>query len=363
MHNQTFQIQFGAGFGFYERQRFISEATGDIVSSHRELDLDIQIDDFVRLIVELGDTLTGAPARILSHSAHTMAVQFIGTGQCGLVQLEIWPGRAARDYYYPEGPQLSVPPAGTRIRYSVAVTGSPPFVTEFVGGLYRLFGSDTRAATVNWYFHTEQGTECRIVPMEPPPPMHDEFYPWIEGGVDAYIGRYLSSPASVLFLMGPPGTGKTSLLRHMIYSHRLKAFVTYEEALISADRMFIDFLSDPDDALLLIEDSELIVGSRDSEGNKLMARFLNVSDGLVKTSGKKLVFTTNQGDFARVDEALIRAGRCFDAMRLRPLTAEEAERAAAVAGLPKPGGGEQTLGDLFNRQAPAVRAIGRRTGF
>ena len=62
--------------------------------------------------------------------------------------------------------------------------------------------------------------------------MYDEFYPWIKEGVESYLDRFMSSESSILLMIGPPGTGKTSLLRHLICSRNLTAMFSYDEALL-----------------------------------------------------------------------------------------------------------------------------------
>ncbi len=250
-----------------------------------------------------------------------------------------------------------------RHNFVILAIGSRRFVLAFFAKLREIYG-EARLATIIWWYDGGNGVRCRVVPMEPPWPMHDEFYPWLKEGVDTYLDRFLADRASVLFLMGPPGTGKTSLMRHMIYTRQLAATITYDEKLLSMDEVFVNFLCDPGDAVMIVEDADLMVGSRESEGNTLISRFLNVSDGLVKTSGKKLIFTTNLGDFRHVDSALIRAGRCFDAVRFRPLLFDEAVAAARAAGIAPPEKpGDYTLSDLFAQRASplelAMVGIGR----
>jgi SpoVK/Ycf46/Vps4 family AAA+-type ATPase len=196
-----------------------------------------------------------------------------------------------------------------------------------------------------------------------PQPVYDEFYPWIEGGIDVYFKEYLESPASVLFMLGPPGTGKTSLIRHFIAISGMNAMVTYEDALLSTDSMFVEFLTSGSDCVLVVEDADIMLSSRDHTGNALVARFLNVSEGLVKVAGKKVIFTTNLSDFNNVDEALVRPGRCFDAMSFRALSHSESKAASRVAGLPVPLAQEpHTLAQIFNQRQKSS-PIGRKAGF
>ena len=191
-------------------------------------------------------------------------------------------------------------------------------------------------AEVQWWFYGKpEEAEYRSVILERPKPVHDVFYPFIEEGVDAYQARYLADDASLLFLMGPPGTGKTSFIRHMIYKHQLVATVTYEEGLLNSDKLFIKFMTG-DNNILVIEDADLMLQSREGSENKLISRFLNVSDGLIKFQKKKIVFTTNLHDFSSVDPALYRAGRCFDTLKFRPLSRVEADQASKVIGTTMP---------------------------
>jgi hypothetical protein len=228
---------------------------------------------------------------------------------------------------------------------SAQFVGNARFVLKAAQSLRERY-QDRNLAEIQWWFYRKPGeADYRSVILERPKPMHDAFYPFIEEGVDAYQDRYLADDASLLFLMGPPGTGKTSFIRHMIYSHQLSATITYEAGLLDSDNMFIDFLTGESN-ILVIEDADLILRSREGSENKSISRFLNVSDGLIKFHNKKIVFTTNLHDFSTIDPALIRAGRCFDALKFRPLSLHEADRALSAIGA--------TMADLDNDPRVAV---------
>lgn len=216
-------------------------------------------------------------------------------------------------------------------------------------------------ALVKWWHNgSSRGPDARTVFLPPlKTKLHPEFYPDISNPSE-YLKQYLASEASILMLSGPPGTGKTTLLRHLICENKLAAHVVYDEQLMSNDAVFQSFLFGEDGDIMIIEDADTIITSRERDNNKLMARFLNVSDGLIKLPNKKLVFTTNISDFNKVDTALLRPGRCFGILHTRALNLTEAQAAAKVAGLAIPiEKKEYTLGDLFN-EGPKhkVRAIG-----
>jgi hypothetical protein len=68
----------------------------------------------------------------------------------------------------------------------------------------------------------------------------------------------------------------------------------------------------------------------------MMAKFLNVSDGMIKLPGKKTIFTTNLDNIRNVDSALICSGRCFDVLTFRAFTYNEAIDVCRVANLLDP---------------------------
>jgi ATPase family associated with various cellular activities (AAA) len=163
-----------------------------------------------------------------------------------------------------------------------------------------------------------------------------------------FLDKYLKSKATVLILSGPPGTGKTTMLRHLISDFNLDTQITYDEDLLKNDSVIQGFLFGNSD-LMIIEDADHIIGSRELELNALMTRFLNMSDGLIKMPNKKIVFTTNIMDFNKIDSALLRPGRCYDILHTRKLSYVEACNAARVAELPAPiRNKDYTLAEIFN---------------
>jgi hypothetical protein len=215
---------------------------------------------------------------------------------------------------------------------------------------------------VTWWYKVDGRLDNRSLTLDDPQEIHDEFYPFLGSGVDSFIDSYMNSSSSVLFLMGPPGTGKTSLLRHMIHRTKINTHITYDESIMGSDVMFANFMGSTDPAMIIFEDADVMLTSRESSANPLMNRFLNVSDGILKFKNKKLVFTTNLGDHTLVDQALLRPGRCFATVRFRHLTGQEQEAARAVAGLPEHPQTKQdvTLAQLFNGVGnyPPVRRVG-----
>ena len=89
------------------------------------------------------------------------------------------------------------------------------------------------------------------------------------------------------------------------------------------DSFFAGFIGD-DTRFLVMEDADEFLKSR-TEGNTMMHKFLNVSDGLISAADKKLVFSTNLPHLDDIDEALMREGRCFDVLQFEALNRQQAQ--------------------------------------
>lgn len=195
---------------------------------------------------------------------------------------------------------------------------------------------DCEAYSINWAFMTSSGhtvnKEMRIADINTN--AKDEFYPWIKNGIDSYYERYLKSSENVLLLIGMPGTGKTTFIRNLLDRHKLNSTITYDEKLMNNDQFFLDFMLGDKD-VLIFEDADTMILDREKDNNTLLAKILNVSDGLIKTINKKIIFSTNLTDRDKIDSALMRPGRCFDVMDFRTLTYEEAKNVLKVMEMEK----------------------------
>lgn len=160
---------------------------------------------------------------------------------------------------------------------------------------------------------------------------HQSFYPWLNKPFEQYLKDYLESDSCALILIGPPGTGKTTFLKNLIHLSKSPALVTYDPKILSNDYFFSRFISG-NDTFLIMEDADAFLSAR-SDGNDLMHRFLNISDGIVSLRNKKMIFTTNLPNISSIDPALIRPGRCFDILSFRPLNGDEANKVVKDLGL------------------------------
>jgi hypothetical protein len=188
--------------------------------------------------------------------------------------------------------------------------------------------------TLDWHFTDASGGLRNSQFQElADPNLLDEAYASLGMPVHEFVGRFLDAPECVLILLGPPGTGKTRLVRAILAEisrrkgENAEVMYTADKRALMGDEIFVDFITGSHDAFV-IEDSDHLLQARTS-GNQEMHRFLAIADGVARSQGRKLIFTTNLPNVNDIDEALVRPGRCFAVKNLRSLTPEEALRLAA----------------------------------
>lgn len=264
-------------------------------------------------------------------------------------------------------------------RLKIDVLGTPETVETLISKIRDDFYEDS-LPVVKWWYTARYGTDTKdfYLPLNKQVIL-PEYYPNIDDP-EKFMDAYLKSSETVLLIAGPPGTGKTTLLRYLISKHKLSAHVIYDESLMQSDGPFQSFMFnsgensptpisnisdiDIDDEItggdiMIIEDADTVLLPREDDGNKIMSRFLNISDGLIKLPNKKLVFTTNLTDFSKVDQALLRPGRCFGILNTRNLTFTEAVAAASAAGVKLPQDHrDYSLAEVFNDKTMKIRTVG-----
>lgn len=222
------------------------------------------------------------------------------------------------------------------------------------------------------------GLTCIRGKIDNPRVAQPEFYPYLDGGIEALLRDFIESDESVLILKGNPGTGKSSLVAAGIDALNLLPIYAKRADAI-ADKGFINFVFETSDEymskiagtaakarsdlfteslvkereflfakplaekkdeeeeprvpIIVVEDADLLLTPR-SQGNVKMAELLNETDGIGSNHTRKIIFTTNLGNNRDIDEALMRPGRCYAVIDCRLLTPTEAVAARAAGGLP-----------------------------
>jgi hypothetical protein len=129
---------------------------------------------------------------------------------------------------------------------------------------------------------------------------------------------------------GDPGTGKSSFIKHLT--------TVIKKEFIFIPTSFIEkFISDPDifailirrkNCVLILEDAEKILISREKEDNQFISTLLNISDGILSDILEASVILTYNCDDTKIDKALKRKGRTMIDYKFNKLTVEEAKKLA-----------------------------------
>jgi hypothetical protein len=149
------------------------------------------------------------------------------------------------------------------------------------------------------------------------------FYPWLSVPIEEYAKAYMAAEESVLVMFGPPGTLKSTFLRTLIAYSGTDAILAFNESVIQSPELLRSYFNMNRTNILAYEDIDRHLGHR-SDDNPMMSSLLNAADGVVQRIGKKLIFVTNLPNVDRIDEALLRQGRCYDILDFRLLTRDEA---------------------------------------
>ena len=186
------------------------------------------------------------------------------------------------------------------------------------------------ALTVDWVYPGRHGHSTTTVLERVTDVLLPSAYPWLPGGLTAFVEDFLASTEPVTVFFGAPGVGKTRLIRHLLacmsQSRDTKARVMYtaDPQIFDTDGVFAEFMTSGYDALV-VEDADHLLKPR-TDGNQNLHRFLAISDGFIQPQGRKLLFSTNLPSRLHIDEALLRPGRCFGCVEGKRLNRDQVAR-------------------------------------
>jgi hypothetical protein len=123
------------------------------------------------------------------------------------------------------------------------------------------------------------------------------------------------------------GTGKSSFIKYLT--------TVIDKEFIFIPSNFIDkFISDPDifsillrrkKSVIILEDAEKILISRETDDNQFISTLLNLSDGILSDMLEVSVILTYNCDETKIDKALKRKGRTMVDYRFGKLSVEESK--------------------------------------
>lgn len=143
-----------------------------------------------------------------------------------------------------------------------------------------------------------------------------------------------SKESGLIIYRGEPGSGKTSYIKYLTTLFPKKQFL-----FVSADIMgdlghpnFISFLTDNKNSIIILEDCEQLLVSRDNSLDSMyinegLINLLNMTDGILGSAFNfKFICTFNSKNISKLDNALLRKGRCKVNYEFQKLSIDKIEK-------------------------------------
>ena len=175
---------------------------------------------------------------------------------------------------------------------------------------------------------------------------NDDFLP-----VNEKINSLLYSDEScIIILHGKAGTGKSSYIRHLIANNKDVNFYWLDSSMFSYidSSEFIEFIATCKNSVFVLEDSEILLRSRDVGDNIAMQSLLNISDGILGDSLKLKFICTFNTELSNVDKAILRKGRLKIKYEFKDLKKEKVSKLFKKIGISDENAKSMPLCDVYN---------------
>lgn len=158
--------------------------------------------------------------------------------------------------------------------------------------------------------------------------IYENLYP--EVNIELLIQEYIKSDENILVLMGEPWTWKTTFLKYLmkyICENELTSDIAYiKDEHVLQDEEFWARMTDYKDGFIILDDMDNWLTPRtkkDKESMNFVNKLLSYSDWLFEVKTKIIITTNMMVD--EIDSAITRPWRCFDILKFRPLSIENAK--------------------------------------
>ena len=164
----------------------------------------------------------------------------------------------------------------------------------------------------------------------------------------------------IVLLHGSPGTGKTTYIKHLttLIKDKTIIFVPPMMAESLTDPSIIPFLMDYKNSILVIEDAEKVLGSREGgSSSQSTSNLLNLTDGILGDCLNIQIIATFNTKRENIDDAFMRKGRLIAEHKFEKLSIEESNRLLSHLKKDIVVDEEMALSDIYNIDSDVHKSI------
>lgn len=167
---------------------------------------------------------------------------------------------------------------------------------------------------------------------------------------DTLIKKLNEDQSGLALFSGPPGTGKSTFIKYIsTQTSRKIIYLPSTSAESLTDPGFLTFISDHKNCILLLEDAEKVLRSRDIQENHAISNILNITDGLLGDCLNIFIIATFNTTRDEIDSALLRKGRLIIEHEFNKLPPENCNKIFENLGIERKVQEPLSLADIYNQ--------------
>ena len=221
-------------------------------------------------------------------------------------------------------------------------------ILDFTGSLKK---EEEHKAFINLIIMQPHGLDNRKIDFEKPKLDLSKTYNEDFAAFNEKIMKILKeeNKSGLHLLYGKPGTGKSTYLKYICGQVKKKIIFLPGQMAQNLDNIAMTrYLMNNANCILVIEDAEELIVSRDQQRNSNLAMILNITDGILGESLGIQIIATFNTDVQNIDPALRRKGRLKSAYEFKPLPPQKATVLLKEQQIDLCAEKEMTLAEIYN---------------